>query len=126
MRIQSGYWWAISIRQEDDRPEIIDVGSYSFGQMANRVGDADPFDLIEFELLQWLDASLWPTEGAVDPSTVREGYWWALDPAENAYQIVLVGKDRAVRTFNGDFDSCLDEFEFLMPLDLIPTARSDH
>ncbi|MER9690091.1 hypothetical protein [Mesorhizobium sp. M0139] len=94
--------------------------------MANRVGDADPFDLIEFELLQWLDASLWPTEGAVDPSTVREGYWWALDPAENAYQIVLVGKDRAVRTFNGDFDSCLDEFEFLMPLDLIPTARSDH
>lgn len=79
MRIQSGYWWAISIRQEDDRPEIIDVGSYSFGQMANRVGDADPFDLIEFELLQWLDASLWPMEGAVDPSTVREGYWWALD-----------------------------------------------
>ncbi|RVC81482.1 hypothetical protein EN745_09635 [Mesorhizobium sp. M4A.F.Ca.ET.022.05.2.1] len=86
MKTQNGYWWAISIRQEDDRPEIIDVGSYSFGQMATRAGDADPFDLIEFELLQHLDTSRWPTHGAVDPATVREGYWWALDPEENAHQ----------------------------------------
>lgn len=125
MQTQNGYWWAISIRQEDDRPEIINVVSYSFGQMATRVGDSDPFDLIEFELLQPLDSSLWPTEGAVDSATVHEGYWWALDPDEEAHQIVFVGKDGAVRDFNGDFERNVDEFEFLMPLDLIPAARSD-
>ncbi|WP_192182189.1 hypothetical protein [Mesorhizobium amorphae] len=125
MRTQNGYWWAISIRQDDDRPEIIDVGSYSFGQMA-RVGDSDPFDLIEFELLQHLDTTRWPTEGAVDPATVHEGYWWALDPEEEAHQIVFVGKDLVVRDFNGDFERSLDEFEFVMPLDIMqPAARSD-
>ncbi|RVD64207.1 hypothetical protein [Mesorhizobium sp. M7A.F.Ca.ET.027.03.2.1] len=124
MQTQNGYWWAISIRQDDGRPEIIDVGTYSFGQMANRIGDSDPFDLFEFELLQHVDTSAWPQTGKVDPGAVSEGYWWAVDPAEEAHQIVLVGKDGAVQDFNGDFGSSLDAFEFLMPIDTSgwPTA----
>ncbi|WP_095780060.1 hypothetical protein [Mesorhizobium sp. WSM3868] len=103
MQTQNGYWWATSIRQDDDRPEIIDVGSYPFGQMANRIGDSDPFDLVEFELLQHVDTSAWPQTSAVGLETVHEGYWWALDP-DGGRQIVMVGKDGSVQDFNGDFE----------------------
>ncbi|MER9603438.1 hypothetical protein [Mesorhizobium sp. M0243] len=116
MQTQNGYWWAVSIRQENDRPEIIDVETYSFGQMATRIGDPDPFNLIEFDLLQRVDTDRLPTTGSVDREAVQEGYWWALDPAEG-HQIVLIGKGMIVQDFNGDFDRSLDEFEFLMPID---------
>ncbi|TPK72364.1 hypothetical protein FJ950_08660 [Mesorhizobium sp. B2-3-14] len=122
MQKQNGYWWAISVRQDHDRPEIINVGSYSLGQVAIRIGDSDLFDLVEFELLQHVDTSAWPQKGAVDPETVREGYWWALDPDEG-HQIVLVDKGGSVQDFNGDFERSLDEFEFLMPIDTTTCRR---
>lgn len=116
MRRRDGYWWAISIRQEDDRPEIINVDTYSFGQMATRIGDSDPFDLMEFDFIHPVDTSRWPKACRVDQATVHEGYWWVLEPGDG-HQIVLVGKDGYVRDFNGDLESRVDNFEFLMPID---------
>lgn len=113
MRTQNGYWWAISIQQQDGRPEIIDVN----GDIATRVSDSWHYNIIEFDLLQLVDTSHWPKDGSVDRKTVYEGYWWAFDPTEEVHTIVLVGEHHAVQDFDGDIARSLEDFDFRMPID---------
>lgn len=122
MRTQDGYWWAISIRQEDGRPEIIDV----HGKEASRMDDDWPYHVGEFDLLQRVDTSHWPQRGklteeelldpdyTVDPATVYAGYWWAIHSEDFQPLIVRVGKDAVYRL---DCEDDLNNFEFLMPID---------
>lgn len=135
MRTQNGYWWAISIRQEDDRPEIIYVGSYEGGQLATRMNDDWPYDLIEFDLLMPIDTRAWPQKGklteqdlldenyAVDPASVHDGYWWAIGHEDIRPLIVRIENDTVYRI---DGEDGLNDFEFLMPIDTSgwPTALS--
>lgn len=114
MQTQNGYWWAINSQQEDDRPEIIEIS----GEMATRASDSWPYGIFDFELIQHIDTCPWPQESSVDPATVREGYWWAFDPEEDAHQIVLVCEHGCVQDFNGDIDRGVDDFKFLMPIDM--------
>ncbi|MFK0689549.1 hypothetical protein ACFX5Q_15265 [Mesorhizobium sp. IMUNJ 23033] len=124
MQRQNGYWWAISLHQEDDGlPEIIDV----HGQEAARMGDDWPYHIGEFDMLQHVDTSGWPQKGklteeelldpdyAVDPATVHEGYWWAIHSEDFQPLIVRVGKDAVV--YRLDCEDDLNNFEFLMPID---------
>ncbi|CAN7482384.1 hypothetical protein [Mesorhizobium sp. LjNodule214] len=124
MEVQSGYWWAISIRRDDDQPEIIDVR----GEQAQRIiGEGDPYDLFEFELIRHVDTGGWPSERGldgreVDPATIKDGYWWAFHILEEQPEIIRVGQDEVARSksayradSDGEFD--LSEFEFLMSID---------
>ncbi|MER8921686.1 hypothetical protein [Mesorhizobium sp. M0802] len=111
--MQNGYWWAINLQKEGDRPEIIEIS----GQMATRISDSWPYGIFDFKLIQHIDTGPWPQEGTVDPAKVREGYWWAFDPHEEAHQIVLVFERGSVQDFNGDIDRFVADYEFLMPID---------
>jgi hypothetical protein len=125
-----GYWWAISIHQEDDEPEIIDVR----GSGANRLlGQAEPYELVEFIPLKPIDTTGWPTERKlaedenldedreVDPDTVVEGYWWAFHFMEDEPEIIRVGVDKygskgAYRA-DSDGEEELALFDFVMKID---------
>jgi hypothetical protein len=125
MQTQNGYWWA-RILSDNDQPEIIYVGSYGGGQMATRMGDDWPYDLIECDLLLPIDTNAWPQKGklterellnedyAVDPATISEGYWWAVNSEDFQPLIVRVGKDAVYRL---DCEDDINNFEFLMPID---------
>ena len=125
-----GYWWAISISQDDDEPEIIDVR----GSGANRLlGEAEPYELIEFIPLKPIDTTGWPTERTlaedeyldedreVDPATVEAGYWWVFHFMEDEPEIVRVGEDelgtKVAFRFDSDEGEQLASFEFVMKID---------
>jgi hypothetical protein len=123
---EDGYWWATSLRLEDDgEPEIIDV----YGQGATRMSDSWPYQVGEFLLLERVDTSRWPQKGKrteeelpdenyeVDPVTIHEGYWWAISFEDLQPLVVRVGKDKAVQDFNGDIEQSLNQFEFLVSID---------
>ncbi|WP_189562456.1 hypothetical protein, partial [Mesorhizobium sp. M2A.F.Ca.ET.037.01.1.1] len=118
-----GYWWAISIHPDDSgEPEIV----YVHGNEVTRLTDDWPYHVGEFDLLQHIDTKAWPQKGkltyeqlldenyAVNPATVHEGYWWAINYEDMEPTIVLIGKDAVYRV---DAEVRLDEFEFLMPID---------
>ncbi|MBB6407755.1 hypothetical protein [Mesorhizobium sangaii] len=91
------------------------------------MGDDWPYHVGEFELLQRVDTSRWPQRGKlteeelldpdyrVDPTTVHEGYWWAIHSEEFQPLVVRIGTDAVVYRLDGE-DS-LNDFEFLMPID---------
>ncbi|RWI94652.1 MAG: hypothetical protein E5X33_30980 [Mesorhizobium sp.] len=125
MRTQDGYWWA-RILSGDDKPEIIYVGSYGGEQLATRMGDDWHYDLIECELVMPINTSAWPQKGklteqelldenyAVDPTTVHDGYWWAISYEDPLPLIVRIERDSVYRI---DGEDGLNDFEFLMSID---------
>ncbi|TPL51614.1 hypothetical protein [Mesorhizobium sp. B2-4-6] len=125
MQVQSGYWWA-SILSDGAQPEIIYVVNIGSEQTATRMGDDWPYNLIECDLLMPIDTSAWPQAGkltedelldehyTVDPTTITDGYWWAIIAEDFQPLIVLVERGAVYRL---DSEDRFENFEFVMYID---------
>ena len=119
-----GYWWAINfVRQHDQKPEIIDVldlpGLGVENKVADRLGEADHYDIVEFFPLKPIDTTGWPEEQDSDsPKAVDTGYYWAIYDADGSDdpEIVLVSDAEVLRT-GQDRPFDLDEFKFIRRID---------
>lgn len=119
----NGYWWAINyVRQDDDEPEIIRVfelpGYGVEDKVADRLGEADPYDIVEFLPLMPIDTIGWAEHHDSDsPKPLAPGYYWAIyDDGGSDPEIVRVDNSEVLRTGqDGPFG--LDEFEFIRRID---------
>ncbi|TIU90557.1 MAG: hypothetical protein E5V74_00200 [Mesorhizobium sp.] len=131
MQVQSGYWWA-RIFSDSAEPEIIYIGNFEGEQIATRMGDDWPYNLIECDLLMPIDTSIWPQKGkliedelldehyTVDPTTIADGYWWAIIAED--FQPLIVRVERGA-VYRLDCEDSFDNFEFMMPIDTTAWPR---
>jgi hypothetical protein len=115
----NGYWWAINYGRGDDGPEIVRVfelpGYGISDKVADRLGEADPCDLVEFEPLAPIDTTGWPKlRDADSPKQVLPGHHWAIyDVAITEPEIVKVGNNGEVLRPGQDGVFTLEEFVFI-------------
>jgi len=119
----NGYWWAFNTR-EGVKPEVIRVFNipptpYSItGRMAHRLGEADPYEALEFLAMMPIETTGWPEEPDADsPRQALSGYHWVLFDRDVQPEIVKVDTNDSVMRLGRDSSFGLGEFVFIRTID---------